>query len=380
MASEKNLITQARLQEVKFAQSELVDNLYAHANASLSIAHGIELYYLPHPTLDGVGNDISVYRDSHGDRVGYYYMRLTFNNTNYYAPLEVTTLAGKDPMTGISPDLNVGVIVPVTPGGTAWVTDFTPEDEQDLIVTNDSVLYPHTLLSHWETHGAGIYQIFPQNTYDSAGHKIGTHLARIVVDGVEYRVPCTTSATGGIPQPPRVAFPAINVGAGTNWNYTAMGRDDHQYGHFYWNNAIGGTLPISFMFEFNTYQPQKGAWGSWQSDPLLGSGTWVPMPFSLTPLPMTGNPITAEYTYFSGNHMQIRSSSGSDSKRCAATVRGKFTGAGGTTYTNYCIFIANDEDGCGFIADPDVNQSASHVTIAVDPVWIDGYYYPPGPV
>ena len=70
MASEKNLVTQARLQEVKFAQNELVDNLYAHVNDSLSRAHGIELYYLPHPTYDSNGNDISIYWDSHGDRVG----------------------------------------------------------------------------------------------------------------------------------------------------------------------------------------------------------------------------------------------------------------------------------------------------------------------
>lgn len=380
MASEKNLITQARLQEIKFAQNELVDNLYAHVNASLSKAHGIELYYLPHPTLDGAGNDISIYLDSHGDRVGFWYMRLTFNNTSYYAPLETTVLAGKDPMTGISPNLNVGVIVPVTPGGSAWVTDFTPEDEQDLIVTNDSVLYPHTLLAHWETHTAGVYQIIPQSTYDTAGHKIGTHVARIVVDGAEYWIPCVTTL-GGLPQPPRVAFPSVNTGAGTNWNYCSMGADNNQYGQFYWNNPTGGTQPISFVFQRSTYIPQKGAWGQWQNDPNIGAlGTWVDMPVVYTYTTVAGLGATAEYQYHAGfNHMTIRAHSGNDSQSCMALLRGKFTGAGGITYTNYVIFIANDEDGCGPIADPGVNQAAFHTTIANDPVWTDGYYYPPGP-
>lgn len=378
MASQKNLITQARLQEVKFVQNELVDNLYAHVNASLSKAHGIELYYLPHPTYDGNGNDISIYLDSHGDRVGYYYMRLTFNNTNYYAPLEITTLAGKDPMTGISPDLNVGVIVPVTPGGSAWTTDFTPEDTQDLIVTNDSVLYPHTLLAHWETHTAGVYQVFPQATYDSAGHKVGTHVARVVVDGTEYWIPCTTSASGGIPQPMRLPFPAINTLQGTNCNWCSMGRDEHQFGYFWFNAATGGTLPYTFTWQINSYQVQWS--GNWWSDPNIGSGTWIDLPYSLVQVALPGgSPYPGDYYYTLPNKLTIRSSVGDDSGYVVATVRGKYTNIAGSVYTNWCLYKANDEDGSWIFADPDVNQSAQHVSIKNDPVWSDGYYYPPGP-
>lgn len=385
MASQKNLITQARLQEVKFAQNELVDNLYAHVNASLSKAHGIELYYLPHPTLDGNGNDISIYFDSHGDRVGYYFMRLTFNNTNYYAPLEITTLAGKDPMTGISPDTNVGVIVPVTPGGSAWTTDFTPEDEQDLIVTNNSVLYPHTLLSHWETHTAGVYQIFTQATYDSAGHKVGTHVARVVVDGVEYWIPCTT-AVGGIPQPMRLPFPAINTLQNTNCNWCSMGRDDNQYGYFWYNAPTGGTLPYTFKWQLNSYKVQKV--GNWWSDPNIGSGTWNDLvgvsgtmgpggPAHVPPYNVD-NPEAGTYSVV-GNKLTLQVSTGDDSGHVVATVRGKYTNVAGSVYTNWCLFKANDEDGSWIFADPDVNQSATHVSIKNDPVWVDGYYYPPGP-
>lgn len=379
MASQKNLVTQARLQEVKYAQQTLVDNLYAHVNASLSKAHGIELYYLPHPTFDANGNDISIYFDSHGDRVGYYYMRFTFNNTSYFAPLEVTGLPGKDPATGISPDTNVGVIVPVIPGGSAWVTDFTPEDEQDLIVTNNDVLYPHTLLSHWETHTAGVYQIYTQATYDDAGHKVGTHVARVVVDGSEYLIPCTPGV-GGMPQPMRLPFPAINTLQNSNCNWCSMGRDDAQYGYFWWNPPTGGTLPYTFTWQINSYKVLKLPTKQWWQDPNTGSGTWIDLPYTLTPLALPGGtPEPGHYYYTLPNKLTIQVSTGDDSGHVVATVRGKYTNVAGSVYTNYCLFKANDEDGSWIFADPDVNQSASHVGITADPVWSGGYYYPPGP-
>ena len=219
--AEKNLVTKARLEQIKTAETDLVDNLYQHANYSLSKAHGIQLINLPKPFLDSNGNDISYYQDSHGDRVGYYFMRLTYQNINYYAPVELSGLAGKDPETGISPDTNV-VVPTVVPGGAAWVTDFTPENEQDLIVTKDSVLIPHTKLSHWETHTAGIYQVIPQIITDSAGHRVSNYVARIVVDGTELWITCDLRL-GGPEQFVRVAFPAINTLEGTNCNWCSMG-------------------------------------------------------------------------------------------------------------------------------------------------------------
>jgi hypothetical protein len=377
MASEKNLITNARLSEVKTAESGLVDNLYAHANASLSKAHGLILWSLPHPTLDGGGNDISVYQDSHGDRVGNEFLRLTYNNTNYFVPLELSTLPGKNPLTGISPDINAVGITPIIPGGTAWVTDFTPQDEQDLIVTNNQLLLPHTLLGHWETHTGGIYQIIPQITTDSAGHRVGNYVARVVVDGVELWLPCDTRV-GGPAQPMRMAFPAITTLQGTNCNYAAMGRDDNQFGYFWWNASTGGTLPYAFTWQYNTYQPLKTS-GKFYLDPLLGSGTWLDVNMTVGVYQsMPSNPVSALSLITLPNKLTIRVDVG-DSKRICATVRGKFTNTTGSTYTNYCLFQANDEDGSWIFTDPDVNQSASHVNIQNDPVWVNGYYYPPGP-
>jgi len=375
MASEKNLVTQARLSEVKTAESGLVDNLYAHANTTLSKAHGVILWNLPHPTLDGDGNDISVYYDSHGDRVGYYMMRLTYNNTNYFAPLELSTLAGKDPLTGISPDTNVTGIVPVIPGGTAWVTDFTPQDEQDLIVTNNQLLLPHTLLSHWETHTGGVYQVIPQIITDSAGHRVSNYVARFVVDGVELWLPCDPRI-GGPVQPVRVDFPAITTLQGTNCNYAAMGRDDAQFGYFWYNAITGGTLPPTFKWQYNSYQPQKTG-GYFYKDPLTGSGTWFDVDMTPGSHAMPGNPVGGTSTVV-GNKLTVQVSVGDD-KRIVATIRGKWTNPAGDVFTNWCLFQANDEDGSWIFSDPDFNQSASHVNIVNDPVWVNGYYYPPGP-
>jgi len=377
MAAEQNLVTKARLEQIKTAEAGLVDNLYAHANASLSKAHGIVYYNLPHPFLDAGGNDVSIYTDSHGDTVGSQLMRLTYNNVNYYAPLQSSTLAGKDPATGISPDVNVGIIAAIVPGGTAWVTDFTPEDEQDLIVTNDSVLMPHTLLSHWETHSGGIYQILPQIVTDSAGHRVSNYVARLLVDGVEIWIPCDTRL-GGPVQPARVAFPAINTLEGTNSNWCAMGRDDNQFGYFWYNNYTGGTLPATFTWQYNGYQPQKVGGYFWK-DPNIGSGIWYDVNMTPGTYPMTGNPVTANSTITLPNKLTVIRPSSSNSKVIAATIRGKWTNSAGTVYTNWCLFQANDEDGSWIFTDPDFNQSATHVPIQNDPTWIDGYYTPPGP-
>ena len=378
MSAEQNLITKGSLSEIKSAETILSENLYAHANASLSKAHGMIFYNLPHPTYDANGNDISVYYDSHGDIVGSNLMRLTYNGINYYVPIQTSTLAGKDPNTGITPDITtltgLGAAVP---GGTAWVTDFTQAEQADLVFTNDNVLLPHALLSHWEAHTGGIYQVLPLVVTDSAGHRVSNYIARILVDGTELYVPCDLRSRGPI-QPVRVAFPAITTLQGTNANYCAMGRDNDQTGLFWYNAAAGGDLPATFSWEYNTYGP---AVFPWWSDPLLGSGTWKPIS-STTGIyqAMPDNPIASNSFISSStsNLLTILTSAPSNNQTHICTIRGKWTNAVGTVYTNWCIFIANDTDGSWIFSDPSTNQQATHVPIANDPTWIDGYYTPPG--
>jgi hypothetical protein len=92
---------------------------------------------------------------------------------------------------------------------------------------------------------------------------------------------------------------------------------------------------------------------------------------------MPGNPVGATSTVV-GNKLTVQVSVGDD-KRIVATIRGKWTNPAGDVFTNWCLFQANDEDGSWIFSDPDFNQSASHVNIVNDPVWVNGYYYPPGP-
>lgn len=379
MAIEQNLVTKDSLEETQTAETLLVENLSAHVNASLSKAHGIVFYNLPHPTYDANGNDLSVYYDSHGDIVGSSLMRLTFNRVNYYAPINPSSLAGKSPTTGLDPNVFItaaSASAAVIPGATAWTTDFTQQDQEELLYTNDNILLPHTNLAHWETHTGGIYQILPQIITDSAGHRVSNYIARILVDGAELWIPCDTRSNGPI-QPVRVAFPAINTLQGSNANYCAMGRDDSQYGYFWYNPAAGGDLPASFTWEYNTYYAPSYPW--W-SDPLLGSGTWLPISNSPGYQAMPSNPIAATSLVDIPNRkLTIITSAPGNSQTCVATVRGKWTNAVGTVYTNWCLFVANDQDGSWIFSDPDFNQTATHVPILNDPTWVNGYYTPPGP-
>lgn len=376
MAAEQNLITKGSLEEIRTAETILSDNLSAHANASLSKAHGIIFYNLPHPTYDANGNDLSVYCDSHGDVVGTQLMRLTYNRINYYVPIQSSTLPGKDPGTGITPDVTVAANLGLAiPGGTAWVTDFTQAEQEDLLFTNDTVLLPHTQLSHWETHTGGIYQIAPQIVTDSAGHRVSNYIARFLVDGSELWLPCDIRSNGPI-QPVRVAFPAITTLQGSNANYCAMGRDGGQYGYFWYNPIVGGELPATFTWQYNSYLPPSYPW--W-SNPLVGSGTWYDINMSPGTYQLLNNPVTAYSTVTGPNKLTIQTNTGSDNQVAIATIRGKWTNAVGTVYTNWCIFVANDQDGSWIFSDPDFNQSATYVNITNDPTWVDGYYTPPGP-
>ena len=128
----KTLITQASLESIKTEEALLVENLNAHANISLSEAHGWEFLYLTHPFYDAYGNDISIYSDSNGDKVGDETLRLTHNNVNYYIPLLASSLSGQNPTTGIQ--------IPAATDPerqTAWTTEFSITEHANLRTVNN---------------------------------------------------------------------------------------------------------------------------------------------------------------------------------------------------------------------------------------------------
>lgn len=340
--SQKHIITQAALDPIKTWEAEIAENLVAHANSTLSKAHGWELIVLPHPFVVD-GNDVSVYQDSNGDLVGNYMVRLTFNNINYYAPVNVAYLAGQNPLTNV---LSTAGVVQGQ-GGTAWVTDFSATTQANLIATNTQLLLPHTLLGHWEAHTGGVYSVLPQIVYDSAGHIVSNYVAKIIYKGQQLLLPCHTRL-GGPLQPMRLQPGSITAQLGTNFNHVSMGADDNQYASYLYLPPIGGTLPYTFK---------------WQVFSLPGSGTWM----DLTP-PSGSTPTAAGGSYsMLANTIQFQVSSGSDDSHLMLTCRGAYTNAAGTTYSNWCEFWANDTDGCWVFSGPGGNQNAWYAPIPGSP-------------
>lgn len=366
--ADKNLITTSGLQEVKTAEGELAFNLFTHANSSLSKAHGWEFLDLPHPFLDATGNDVSIYTDSHGDRVGYYQMQLTYNGVNYYAGLEASVLAGQPASANIVLTSRSQLAIQ---DGTAWITKFNTHNESNLIVTNDDVLIPHTRLGHWQSHTGNVYSVIPQVVKDSAGHTVSEFIARISFGGKELWIP-VQPRLGGPLQPIRLPKPGITVARGANLNVNQMSADDAQFTIFFFNAPTGGTLPYTLKWQFNTYQPIHGLY--W-ADPLVGSGTWVDLPYTTVALPIpAGNPEAGIYAMTPPDSMTMQVSAGSNTLRTAATVRALYTNAAGTVTSNWCLFLAADSDGSWVFSGPETNQNVYYANITNDPVWTDGYY------
>ena len=94
---------------------------------------------------------------------------------------------------------------------------------------------------------------------------------------------------------------------------------------------------------------------------------------------MPSNPISATAVVDSVNRKLTVITSVGDNQTCICTIRGKWTNSVGSVYTNWCIFVANDQDGSWVFSDPDFNQTATHVPILNDPTWVNSYYTPPGP-
>lgn len=236
-----NLVTSSSLQEIKVSELEIVNNLSIHANTSLSKAHGWVFLNLPSPYLDSGGNDVSFYADSNGDIVGHYMLRLTYNNTNYYAPMESSILAGQDATTGltIAEISTAGVI-----GGTAWITEFVSEVQSVIQSANSTVLLPHTRLGHWETHTGSIYAVIPQVTYDSSGHTVGNYIARISFNGQELWIPCDSRLGGPLQLPRLSGFSVISP-----IYLESGGGDTAPYNTPFFPVLLGGTLPITYSYE-----------------------------------------------------------------------------------------------------------------------------------
>lgn len=334
--AEKSIVTQTQLGDLKSALKQEADSLLFHSGDSMSAAHGFNI--MNGPINDGSGNDLRYYQDSNGDVVGTAMLHVVILGVDYYAPVMPTVLAGQDPEAGIVPDISALL----QPGGNSWVTDYATEATGDANLVMTGLLLPHTQRYFAETHSSVTAQVLV--TLDSAGHTVGTHVLVLYFGQKKLFVPATTRL-GGPPQPARLPTYGISVSETADLNHTSMGRDDNQYGNMWYRNPVGGTLPISFTWQVNQKTNGTGAW----NDLTPPSGS-LPTDYG------------GSYTMI-GNRIQFQVSSGSDSSRLVLVVRGKYTNAAGSVYSNLCHFRANDEDGCGFISGPDTNQDVYNESI-----------------
>jgi hypothetical protein len=89
--ADRSIVTQVGIEDLKFALSEVAENLSTHINASLSKAHGLNII---NGYIDSDGNDLTTFQDSQGNVMGNYQLLFFINNVPYFAPALATALDG----------------------------------------------------------------------------------------------------------------------------------------------------------------------------------------------------------------------------------------------------------------------------------------------
>lgn len=268
----KSIATQAELSAFQDALSRLSGNYDFHVNeaqppfkgCSLSEAHGIDLIV---GTTDADGNDVSAYEDSNGDRVSDAgasgkpnFVRFIVNGQPYYAPLQETTDAGQDraaPLDSFGAALDV-------PGGTALVTEYVVTEQVEA-QNVDSRLREHTQQPAQQAHTA--MTVTAEVSYDSAGHRVGTHLLRLQYGGLVYQIPVSSRLGGPIQGIRLTPFsPSSHIFRSSSPNSALAGAP--------FTVVYAGTRPVSITWE------------------VSGDGTyWTPL---------VNDPTGANYTGLSG--------------------------------------------------------------------------------
>lgn len=235
--ADRSIVTQVGIEDLKFALTEIAENLEAHINASLSKAHGINVLV---GYVDAHGNDLTTYQDSNGDAIGNYYLRFTIENVAYYAPANFTTLPGQDATTGSIDTSPEGEFE--AQGGSAWITDYTSDQVAQANAINTDVLVAHTRQPHYSTHGS--LEVIAQDTFTNLGHRVGTHVIRIRIGNNVYNIPAV-SRFGGPLQPPRIG------GIPTNLSVEIGEGDPNDCNVPVTVPFNGGTRPVEYHWQYN---------------------------------------------------------------------------------------------------------------------------------
>lgn len=303
----KTIITQAEIGRFRDILSLTAANLSAHANHSLSKAHGVEVAT---GYVDGYGNDLTTYRNSRGVIVGTKMIRLAVNGVLYYAPAVPTSLAGQPAATGIPTDNPDDISTTVSPNPASLVTEYGSIEVAQAEAVNN-LLLEHTRLNHDVVHSENQQmRVVQKSTFDATGALIGRFVAKLVIAGVEYELPCDTRL-GGPPQPPQIRiFPASKE----------VGDIDPPYGITSIPIIDGGTRPITFSYQY------------------FNNGPWANLPLGVTTyIPFIGKATNSVLTTFVNSSTgEIRFDQGAPGGNSLAFVRvwATATNDAGTTSTD----------------------------------------------
>lgn len=234
---DRNIVTQVGIEDLKFALTEIAENLSAHINASLSKAHGINLVS---GYVDADGNDLTTYQDSNGDIIGNYFLRFVIESVIYFAPAVTTTLPGQDATTGSVNTSPEGEFE--NQGGSSWITDYTSDQVSQANAVNTDVLIPHTRQPHAATHGS--MTVILQDTFSSLGHKVGTHVIQIKIANLVYTIPCSLRFGGPI-QAPRIG------GILSNSSVNIPEGEPNTCDVPVTVPFLGGTKPVLYHWQYN---------------------------------------------------------------------------------------------------------------------------------
>jgi hypothetical protein len=357
---ERNIVTQVGLEDLKFALTEVAENLNAHINASLSKAHGINLVA---GFVDADGNDRTTYQDSNGDVIGNYFLRFAIANVIYFAPAIVTTLPGQDETSGAIDTSAEGE--DEGQGGSSWITDYTSDQVAQAQAINTDVLLPHTRQPHADTHGSMTAVL--QSTFSNLGHTVGTHIVQLKIGNSIYTIPCVTRL-GGPLQAPRIG------GIPTNASVHIDEGDPNDCNVPVTVPFLGGTRPVEYHWQFNN------------------SSVWTditPAASAELALPGWDNGIEfqwADTSIATFRIIKVRPGSNetrSAQFRCRVTNAAvPDTGPNSGIITNTFTFTATDETGtwfCGVAADfgyislEDYRTDAAWSAKNIDPLTYAGY-------
>ncbi len=325
--SSRTVATQSELAALKYALSELAENLTSHASGSLSKAHGINIVT---GFVDVNGNDRTAYENSNGDLVGTHMIRFSVDGVIFYAPANLTAAAGQGGVVYVT-DGNEENFDNV--GSSSWVTNYAALHTEQTKAIQDDVLLPHSRLPHWEAHGG--LTAYAQVTHDSAGNVVGNYVINIKLYNQIYQIPCDIRV-GGPAQPIKNALVLTKLD--TNHNHVQHEHDDDQNATFNYIAGVG-TQPVVATWQVNNLP--DGTSPSWTDV------TWT----DYAPAGSTDH--GKQYRIESGGTvLHAKVGIGSDDAALVCTVRVKLENEAGVSYSSKGRFYANDTDGSAFSSAP----------------------------